>query len=356
MKSITVAVLAVLIAAEVAVAASPESPEVWMAVLPVEVLGKENAAWDYVQHHLDGLKFWQHQIDGATVEQLRPLVRLLTEHDIDIVIENNPPWPGPVDEGIGERAAKAEIARIDKVAQAGGKVAAIDVDGPVRRLFYPDYPTSFAHGNMDIAWCVQQFIVYMKAVRKVHPHVEFYALTNFPNWGYKGGPAYWGADQDNKQYNWGDYWPVLKAIVEMTKEAGVPVRGLTVDNPYDYAIGRVPSPQLKDPASVDWLGRLRDMEDYVRKQGLEFNVIFNAQISGGDLSSEQVVGNGSMDQYYQDTLAFIKLYHERGGKPDRYIMQSWYKHPVAQEVLPEDKPPAFTALVKEVLEQVKQPR
>jgi len=246
MKRIVVAALAALIAADVRGAVTPESPEVWMAVLPVQVLGENTADWNYVLHHVDGLKFWRHQIDSATVEQLRPLVRILAEHDIDIVIENNPPWPGPVDDGIGARAAKAEIARIDKVAQAGGKVAAIDVDGPVRRLFYPDYPRSFAHGNMDIAWCVRQFIAYMKAVRKAHPHVDFYVLTNFPNWGYKGGPAYWGADQDDKRYNWGDYWPVLKALVEMTKEAGVPA--------YFPHISRRLSPNIRWAASSAVIG------------------------------------------------------------------------------------------------------
>ncbi len=355
MNCIAVIALTLLFGAEVKDAASPASPQVWMAVLPMQVLGERPGEWEYVQSHLDGMKFWQEQIDNTPVEKLRPLIQLLAKRHIDIVIENNS-WPGPVDENIGERGAKAEIARIDKIIKAGGKVKAIDIDDPVRRLFYPEYPTSMEHGNMDVAWCVRQLISYMKAVRKAYPEMDFYAITNFPNWSYKNGPSYWGGDKDNKMANWGDYWPALKAIVKMTKEAGVPVRGLTVDNPYDYAIGKAKSPYLKDPASIDWISRLRDMEDYVRKQGLEFNLIFNAETSGGKLDSDKVVGNGAMDDYYRDTLDYIKLYRERGGKPDRYIIQSWYKHPIAEEVLPESKRPSFTSLVKVVIEDVKKPK
>jgi hypothetical protein len=347
--------LSVLFGVDVKDAASPDSLQVWMAVLPMEVLGERAGEWTYVQNHLDGMKFWQHQIDDTPVEKLSPLIQLLAERRIDIIIENNS-WPGRVDDNIGERGAELEIARIDKVAKAGGRVKAIDIDDPVRRLFYPEYPTSFEHGNMDVRWCVRQLISYMKAVRKSYPEVDFYAITNFPNWSYKGGTSYWGGDQNIKQNNWGDYRPVLEAIVEMTKEAGVPVRGVTVDNPYDYAIGKAPSPYLKDPASIDWISRLLDMEDYLRKQGLEFNVIFNSQTSGGNLESDKVVGNGAMDDYYKDTLDYIKLFRERGGRPDRYIVQSWYKHPIADEVLPESKRPCFTALVKNVIEDVKKPK
>jgi hypothetical protein len=355
MNFIAVAALVVLLGADAKGPVSPESPQVWMAVLPMQVLGEKPKEWEDVQQRLDGMKFWQSQIDDTPVEKLRPLIQLLDGRHIDIVIENNY-WPGPVDEEIGHRGAEAEIARIDKIAKAGGKVKAIDLDDPVRRLFYPEYPTNMEHGNMDVAWCVRQLIVYMKEVRKTYPDVDFYVLSNFPNWSYKDGPSYWGGDAKNKMANWGDYWPVLQAVVEMTKEAGVPVRGLTIDNPYDYAIGKARSPYLKDPTSVDWIARIRDAEDYVRKQGLEFNLIYNAETAGGKLESDKVVGNGAMEDYCKDTLAYIKLYRERGGKPDRYIIQSWYKHPIAEEVLPESKPFSFTALVKQVIEEVKKPK
>jgi hypothetical protein len=355
MNYIAAMALTVLLGADPGEAANTDFPKVWMAVLPFEPLAERTGEWEYVQQHLDGIKFWNHQIDNAPLEKLRPLIQLLAERRIDIIIENNW-WPGPVDDDIGERGAKLEVARIDKVVKTGGKVKAIDIDDPVRRLFYPEYPTSMEHGNMDVNWCVRQLISYMKGVRKAYPDVDFYVITNFPNWGYKDGPSYWGGDKDNKLYNWGDYWPALQAIVATTKEAGVPVRGVTVDNPYDYAIGKARSPYLKDPASIDWIGRLLDVENYVRKQGLEFNVIFNAETSGGKLDSDQVVGNGAMDDYYKDTLDYIKLYRRRGGKPDRYIIQSWYKHPIAEEVLPESGRSSFTALVKKVIEDVKKPK
>jgi lysophospholipase L1-like esterase len=53
--------------------------------------------------------------------------------------------------------------------------------------------------------------------------------------------------------------------------AGIPLAGITVDNPYEYLIGEHSSVSLKDPKSVDWLKRVRSYEDFARERGLDPN-------------------------------------------------------------------------------------
>ena len=44
----------------------------------------------------------------------------------------------PMDDAAGEWSAKHELAKIEKLYHAGGKVDFLDLDGPIRRLMHPD--------------------------------------------------------------------------------------------------------------------------------------------------------------------------------------------------------------------------
>ncbi|MCL5269959.1 MAG: hypothetical protein M1457_05235 [bacterium] len=338
-----------------------KTPEVWMAILPADVMVEPGAQWDFVKKHVDGMKFWTQQIDLEARQwpfqgkvdapgALKKLIDVLNENKIDIIIEKGA-WPpvtgagrggstgmggaaGPFDETYSQRAADNEIARLKKMEGLGGKVRYLDVDGPIRHMLHNAKLPPTAE-NIDR--CAAQFTDYMMRIHKVFPEVEFFALTNFPNWGYKGDVAYWGNE------GWGDYRLALEAIVRHAKAAGAPLAGFTIDNPYDYAIGEVPSPGLKDPTKIDWIARILDMEKYVHEHGLKYNVIFNCQRGGAK----------SAELFRKESLAFIDLYHKRGGRPDIYIMQSWYTHPDRTEIVPESDPNSFTGLIKDAIIKVK---
>jgi hypothetical protein len=338
-----------------------KKPEVWMAVLPADTLYATGAQWDFVKKHVDGIKFWTIQTDAEAKDwpfqggidapdALKKLIAVLNENRIPLIIEKSA-WPqsvfsagferwggktGPYDDTFAQRAADNEIERIRRVEKLGGTVRYLDVDGPIRHMLYPDLG---GPGFLTIERCAQEFTRYMLDIHRVYPKIEFFALTNFPNWGYKKEVAY-----TMPGMGWGDYFTALEAIIRNAKLAGAPLRGITVDNPYDYAIGRIKIPNVpQDVTKIDWVARILDMEKYVHAHGLEFNLIINSQ-TPGDISSQL---------YNKETLEYLELYRQRGGRPDRYIVESWYTHPKHSEVLPESSPDTFTGLVKEVIKRVK---
>jgi hypothetical protein len=94
------------------------------------------------------------------------------------------------------------------------------------------------------------------------------------------------------------------------------------------------------PGETDWLARVLDLEAYVTSRGYPFDVIFNSQ-KGGHESDEA---------FSRRTLAFVDLYRSKGGRPHRYVIQTWYEHP--SEAGPESKPHTLTHLIREVLARV----
>jgi hypothetical protein len=228
------------------------------------------------------------------------------------------------------------MKKIAKVVEAGGKVDYLSLDHPVRRLMSPD---SGAKGFDSFEKAVDQLVIYMKTVRATYPDIQFFDISNFPNWGYRGGISYHALGLNRQE--WGDYFDVLQLLIRKSREAGVSISGVSVDNPYDYATGRTKSHSLADPTQVNWMKRIVDLEKYVEGEGLEFNLMINCETAGG----------ASDEEYYHDTLAFLDAYRAAGGSPKRYLVQSWYKHPVA--VVPETAPFTMTALTKEVIERVK---
>jgi hypothetical protein len=336
-----------------------KKPEVWMAVLPADVLVQDGAQWDFVKRHVDGMKLWTQQTDyeaskwpfqgGVEApDALRKIITVLNEYKIPFIIEKGawPPKtprpdldilggkPGPMDDTFVGRAVDNELDRIRRVEALGGKVRFLDVDGPIRHMLHPPQG---GPGFPTVEKSAEVFAQYMMGVHREKPDIEFFALTNFPNWGYRGGESYWGGPR------WGDYFPALEATIRLAKKAGAPLRGITVDNPYDYAIGERPLRSLKDRKKIDWIARILDVERYVHEQGLEFNMIFNSE-RGGAFSAAL---------FRRETLAFIDLYRQRGGRPDRYIIQSWYPHPKRDMIVPESNPDTFMGLVKEVIIRVK---
>ncbi len=320
----------------------PAESEVWLCHSNLDALVAEDAEWAYVREHLDGIKLYIDKVGGrranrASDETLKRLVRLCEKDGIQLAVECGGTLEfAPLDSNNGERSAEIEFAKIKRLTEAGGNLAYLDVDGPIRRLLYPG---TARQGLPSVDACATELVDALREHRKAYPDLRFWLLVNFPNWGWKDGVSYHA--RGPQRQDWGDYLPVLQTVLRRTREAGVPFDGVTVDFPYDYAVGKHRSVNLKPPTQVDWIARIRDLEGYVEKEGLEFNLIVNSE-AGGQASDEA---------FYHDTLAYVDAYLAAGGSPKRWIVQSWYPHP--KQVVPETAPHTMTALVRAVIKKLR---
>jgi len=357
--------------AAIAVAASAHAqpytnPEVWIcpkkdAAVDLLVPGDD---WPNLRQRVAGVKLYIDWIHTADSSWLRRVAGLQVTYGLKVTVEcgGTVAFAG-LDENNGVNAAAIELSKILKLYQAGGWVDYLDIDGPIRRLLWPKLADTewngFRHSDFTVQTAADQLMNYLDAVKTTietgypqHP-IQFNLLTNFANWGYRGGPSYhnrtrvdgtqilhtgndppYGQDQ-------GDYFDVLTTVMATiaADPRGLAFAGLTVDIPYDYIMGIRWTPARTppwEPSTVDWFARVRDLESVAKGYGLAFNLIVNSERGG----------NTSDQLFYNDTLAMAELYRGRGGLADALRVQSWYAYPVT--ITPETAPYAMTALTHAV--------
>jgi hypothetical protein len=311
--------------------------------------------WENVLSLLDGFKFWSAQLDWNAHDVPGKLVRLFAERHIALISERMY-WPplkaegqsdishgmaGPWDASIADRAADNELRRISAVERMGGRLAYVDVDDPMRNLIHPFWPARFG-GGLSSDEAVDALVRYMLAVQQRRPEVGFFVIVNFPLWGWRGAPSYVGNEF------LGDYYLLVTKILDQAEKRKAPLKGWTVDFPREYALGQLRAPWLAgppwDPSKVDWIARILELERLVKSRGLQFNLVVNDGEAGA--KSQADLGHATLD--------YLDLYDRRGGRPNRYIVQSWFAHPTADEVLPEQNPDTLTGLVRSVLQRIDQ--
>jgi creatinine amidohydrolase len=322
------------------VAAAPAAgPEVWLcAGERMADLLRPEAQWPFVKQHLAGIKLYVDQINQAEPDQLAALVQLVQENRYQVAVELGGCLDfAPMDDTAGEWSARHELAKINKFYAAGGKVDFLDLDGPIRRLMYPENRRDGRRFD-SIEKAADELVDALRLHTEAHPKTRFWLLSNFPNWGWRGDVSYHARGPQRQDY--GDDDAAVRVVLRKLGATGIPLAGITVDNPYDYLVGEHRSVNLRDPKSVDWLKRVRSYEDFAREQGLEFNLIVNSERGGHE----------SDERFCRETLQMVDLYRKAGGRPTRWFVQSWYSHP--EQIVPETSPHSMTALVKAVIEQV----
>ena len=315
-------------------------PEVWLCAGEriIELL-RSDAEWSFVKQHLSGIKLYVDQINQAQPEQLQQLARLVKENGYQVAVELGCCLDfAPMDDTAGEWSARHELAKIEKLYAAGGKVDFLDLDGPVRRLMHPDHRRD-GQSFQSMETAADEVVDSVRIFHAAHPEIRFWHLTNFPNWGYRGDVSYHA--RGPKRQDYGDYDEAHRLVYGKLKAAGDGLSGVTIDNPYDYLMGEHFSVKLPDPKAVNWLQRVRDYEDRCRAEGLDVNLIVNSE-RGGHQSDEL---------FCRETLQMVETYVKAGGRPTRWFVQTWYAHP--KQIVPETAPSSMTALVKAVIQAVR---
>ena len=328
-------------------------PMVWMCHHEALTLGADPEAWAGVAKSCDVITLYIDRVAKADLEELRAFAEVVDKHDIQVAIEcaGLCDWRARFGDRAAELSFQDEFGKIKRFLApvseggAGGRIDYLQIDGPFRRMLYQrtgqrmkrtEYQTVESAGK--------ELQEVLKLWREAVPGIAFYLLTNFPNWGYGGGPGYHGWSYTGQgTAGWGDYAEILAMAVAVTNEGGIPLKGITVDNPYDYALGEYRSNQPDVTKDVDWLARILQLEEHARARGLRFGLIFNSQRAGSDKTGSDAI-------YEEETLKFLDLYFERGGRPDDVIVQSWYHYPV--RVVPESTAGTMTHLVGKVIQRL----
>jgi hypothetical protein len=313
------------------------APGVYFCHGDIEGLAAEGARWDAVQEEVDGIVMFIDRINAAEPDTLARLAKLTREKGLTVGVECGGLLEFyPEGQTIGAWSAAHEIAKVRKFTDAGGRVDFLNFDGPIRRALKPDMPNARPLATLDDA--LGELVVAMRAWRAAYPHMAFNLLTNFPNWGWKG-ETWYHAIKD--PMGLGDYHVVVQEALRFTKEAGLPLEGVVVDNPYEFAVGIRKSAGLADPGAIDWMARINELARLVKEGGYDYTLILNSEVGGGE----------SGQAYHEGTIRFIEFYHERGEPADAVILESWYEHPV--KAVPETEPHTMTWHVREALPVLK---
>lgn len=318
-----------------------QKPEVWLCPPPGKVfdLLSDQQKWDFSLNRIAGLKLYIDLFARSKPEDLARLSQFVKAHRLRIIVECGGTLNHDWQDKAGEKSAQVELEKLDLWYRAGGKVDYLDIDGPERRLLgFDGWGKDPNKKFVSIESCAKQLVIYMKAVRKAHPEIQFFLLTNFPNWGYKGEVSYHG--RGPRKQDQGDYAEVVKVMLAVIESENLSFAGVTVDNPYEFAVGSYKSATLLDPSKVDWIARIRDYEDFSFSRKLDFNLIINSE-TGGRLSDQE---------FFERTLKMLDLYIMAGGRPTRYFVQSWYDYP--KTIVPELSAFSMTALTKAVLMKI----
>ena len=317
-----------------AFAAEAEPPGVWMCHTALDELAADEAQWEYVRERLDGVQFYLDPLSDYSEETLEALAAMTREANLAVTVEAGGALDyGPLDDTSGAASAERELEKMQRFLEAGGSIGYITLRDPIQQLLEP---SGHREGFERVEDCIDHVLQYLQRIREDLPDTEFFLLTNFPNWGWRGEVSYHARGERRMEH--GDYYPVLERVLARAEVEGAPFKGVTVDNPYEYATGERPSINLEDPAEVDWMDRIRDLQRHVMDLGYEFNMIINSETGGGE----------SGEAFHERTLQYLELFHEGEPRPTRYIIQSWYVHP--RPVLPETEPGAMSAVVRDALE------
>lgn len=322
----------------------------------MNAMASDDCGYRNLVKNLDFLAFYIGKINhDYSFSEIQKLVKTVEENKLEVIIELGgvlgPGWGNLTDIDNGRESAAVEIQMSKNWVTAGGKIDYIIFDGPVRRLLYGNIQQNLqendgvlvsGHFNtsrepFSYEEAADEILYSMEEWRKVYPEIKFILGCNFPNWGWKGGQDYHKRQADGM--NWGDYWEVVQVIMNRVQAGEPKFSRLIVDWPYNYAIGERYSPTpANDPKSIDWIARIRELEDFVKGLGLEFYLYTNTEEKESDTL------------YAEGTLNYVDLYRQRGGAPDGWNVQSWY--PVPASFGPEDKAYSMSWLCIEVMKKL----
>lgn len=326
----------------------PKSTAVWICPdfrMDPNPLFESDAPWGTAREAINCYKFHLRVLSGTDRHGswkrdwrvgLPKAVAALKKAGIGIAVESAGLYGNQPGE-TGLKSARVELAILNQVVEAGGRVKTLALDGPISRVLKGGRPRGDggAAGTLgySLVESVGHLATYVESVSRAHPGIEIGMIVNFAHWDFEGRESYFG----RSSYSAGSghsYDEVLDALLAR----GPLIRFVHADSPFDY----LTSP--RSPYNPRWKGerdRLLALESYCRRKGLRFGLICNTEARQ----------TGSDREFYEQTLQALQLYRAGGGQPDSFTVESWFEFP--RQLLPETGPNTFTRLARDFAAQVR---
>ncbi len=275
----------------------------------------------------------------ASIDQLKGLKAVVDQYHLQIEVEmaGLSQWMSVQGDNMGKASAEQELSWMEnyiKPVSEGGAGGVVDIavfDDPLYRCLYPNDRDE----GKTVAYAAAQIADAMTIWQTRFPKIKVFLGTNFPNWGWKGTPAYFNFAEMKGKYGRGEYSSVFLETLQILKVKGKKLDGVMVDNPADYAQKLAVSNQPDVIKSTDFIKRAIELEKLVKQHGLKYAMWINTDIQ--DIEPDGVFDTATRDRmYYQHMSAYAQLYRSLGGEPDVWVTFSWMKSPT--EMYPETKP------------------
>lgn len=293
--------------------------------VPPDSLFTQSETWQEVLAGVNFYKFYSMQvINEGSVWRTRITPDLFTDfvkaNGIEIGIETGSfHFESPNAELLTELQFKSIIA-------AGGKIATVHLDGPVRRLLrgINNHPKA-----LSLSAAADRLALFWQNIHRKYPGIKIGIITNLPNWDYSDElPGYIGRFTDSTGHT---YQEVLDVLYEKITAAGEKIAFVEVDCPYNYFRQKE---TLRKDGKIDNGEKLRSLSAWCWQRDIQFHVIINSEVN-----------NASAKTYYEDVMQYLLALRRENVFPDKFLFQSWYKYP--RENLPENKKYTFMNTVRD---------
>jgi hypothetical protein len=294
--------------------------------------------WRGVLRSAEALDLHNNVIGKATREQLTQLKRVLTSYRLKLVAEVGGlnPWLENAGDQFGEASAAEEMSwsklwlTPEKEGGLGGRYDVLLLDDPLWRGLYPQDKQE----GRSIDYVANELADAIQVWRKRFPKLQIVLSCNFPNWGWKGEPAYFNFPNLHGAMGRGDYFPIVQRALQVLERRGTKPYALFIDNPYDFVEQLSESNQRERLGKIDLMARMLDFEKTTREFGLKFGFYLNT--NAGDLEGPLYSWEERDQIYWTHVSNYIEAYRAAGGRADIWSTYSWMKTPT--RMIPETTP------------------
>jgi len=273
--------------------------------------------WQFVSENIDQFKFYitpLGRLIRSNPELLEKMVKTMSAMDVGIGIE------------VCIRHGHKSLIRrtLDPITRMGGRVDFLVTDNVfVKSQFRKSKMDDFTWESYEEA--VEAYATFVAGIKEKYPDIRIGMIE-------AAFRFYW-EDQDrfpaegNPKKAYGDLKTILEDVIAACKRKGT---RLDLFQP-EYSYSRI-------QATENGWAKLKAMETFCRKQGMDFIFLFN----------DHDGGNESGELFHKNVIHCLNEVNKNGVRPSMGTIQSWYTHP--EEELPEDEPYTFMHLAKAFIE------